>query len=330
MDAATSDGTESQRQAAAVRKAAGLFRLRSRGLIEVAGRDAPRWLEGMISSSVKELVPDGPASGTYALLLSPIGRIVADLHVLARPEGFWLELERAAVDAVIARLERYVIADDVALADVSEAWARLALEGPAAADILALDPVPPAYGAGPLTLGGVDCRVAARSLCGGAGFQLFAPAAGVEAVVAALRTAGAGAGLVEAGEEALEILRVEGGVPRLGRELDEEVLPPEARLDHAVSTTKGCYTGQEVVARIRSRGQVKHLLVGLAFRGEPPAPGAVLRAGERKVGEVTSVVRSPAAGPIGLGFVVRDHEAPGTELAVDGGSARVAALPFVA
>ena len=136
---------------------------------------------------------------------------------------------------------------------------------------------------------------------------------------------------MEAGEDVLELLRIEAGCPRLGAELDEDVLPAEAHLtERAVSFTKGCYTGQEIVARIESRGRVNHLLVGLAFEAETPALGAPLREGERQVGEVTSVCVSPQCGAIGLGYVRRALAEPGTRLECEGGSVQVAALPFVA
>jgi len=127
----------------------------------------------------------------------------------------------------------------------------------------------------------------------------------------------------------LEILRIESGTPRQGFELSEDVLPAEARLDAAISATKGCYVGQEIVARLRSRGQVNHLLVGLRFEGRLPERGARLSAGGKRTGEITSVAWSPQSGPIGLGFVRREHSEPGTEVDVDGQRAIVTALPFV-
>lgn len=324
---------EPQQQAAAVRRGAGLFALPHRGVVEVEGRDARRWLNGMISNDVSGLEPDGERSGCYAALLTRIGRIVADLHVLARPAGFWLELERSAASDVVGRLAKYVIADDVRLADRSDAWLRLALEGPDAPDLLgrasagALPALGPESGCS-LEIAGVACVAAAWSWSGEAGYQLFVPPSGGAAVTEALAAAGGPGGLVRGTPEALEVLRVEAGVPRLGFELGEDVLPPEARLEHAVSTTKGCYTGQEVIARIRSRGAVAHLLVGLACEGEPPARGSAVEVEGRAVGEVTSAVRSPVAGAIALAFVRRACAEPGQEVRVGGRPARVAVLPF--
>jgi folate-binding protein YgfZ len=320
-------------EAAAVRRGAGLFRLPQRGVLAVEGRDRVRWLDGMLSNDVAGLAPGPERSGCYALLLTRKGRIVADLRVLLRPEALWLELPRGAVAPVAETLGRFIVADDVVLRDASQELERLALEGPAAPEILeaALGaPLPLAAEAGAdVELAGVHLLVAAFGWSGAPARQLFAPAGSGEGVAHALAEAGAARGLVEASAEALEILRIEAGVPRLGTELDEEVLPAEARLERAVSQTKGCYTGQEIVARLESRGHVNHRLVGLALEGPtPPQVGAEIRAGDRGIGEVTSACLSPAAGAIALGYVRVPHDAPDTRLRVAGREARVTELPF--
>jgi aminomethyltransferase len=313
--------TDARARAAAVRRGAGLFRLEHRGVIAVSGGDARRWLDAMVTNDVAGLEAGGPGAHCHALLLTPIGRIAAELHVLARPDGFWLELERTAVENLIARLGKYVVADDVCLADASAGLARLGLEGPAAPGILA---------AAEPALAAAGVVTASYGWSGEPARQLFVPAVETEGVWSALAGSGEGRGLVEGDLATLEILRVESGTPRLGAELDEDVLPPEARLDDAVSTTKGCYTGQEVIARIRTRGQVKHLLVGLRFPdGEPPAPGDPIEVEGRRIGEVTSAALSPRAGAIALGFVARPHVAAGGRVRVAGRAAEVTALPFV-
>jgi aminomethyltransferase len=146
----------------------------------------------------------------------------------------------------------------------------------------------------------------------------------------ALAAAAKGEMLVHGSFEALEILRVEAGLPALGSELDEEVLPPEARLERAISTSKGCYVGQEIVARLRARGQVNHLLVGLRLESPLlPDVGTKLSVDGRTTGELTSVVLSPSEGPIALGYVRREHAEVGTQIEIAGQRARIAALPFV-
>jgi folate-binding protein YgfZ len=311
-----------------IHRGVGLFRLADRGLLRVTGGDRVRWLDGMLSNEVASLTPGAERSGSHALLLTRQGRIVADPHVLLRPDCLWLELPRAALAHTREVLERFIIADDVALEDASGEFDRVALEGPGAAALVA--PELEADACSDLALGGVPVVAAAWGLSG-AGRQLFAPAGSGDAVVAALLEAGPDAGLVEAGGDALEILRIEAGIPKLGVELDEEVLPAEARLEAAVSTTKGCYTGQEVVARMASRARVSHLLVGLRFdAAEPASAGAPLEHEGKRIGEVTSACVSPKEGPIALGFVRAAHAEPGTVLQAGGRPARVAPLPFAA
>lgn len=326
--------TDAAERAARVRRSVGLFRRADRGLLRVAGGDRVRWLDGMLSNDVRHLAPWPDRSGCYALLLSPKGRILADLHVLQRADAFWLELPADALDRVRGALERHVIADDVSLADESAGWARLALEGPDAPALLER-----AIGA-PLELaadGGRDVRVAGRELVVAAwgvtpgGLQLFVPRGGGDALAGALRAAAHGE-LVAGDDETLEVLRVEAGLPVLGRELDDEVFPAEAGLvARAVSLTKGCYTGQEIVARLHSRGQVNHLLVGLRCGdAPPPAPATPLEdESGRAVGEVTSACRSATEGAIALGFVRRELAEPGTRLRVGSATALVSELPFV-
>jgi folate-binding protein YgfZ len=303
-----------------------LFRLASRAVIEVAGADRVRWLDGMISADVRAL---GTGQGAWGLLLTRQGRVVADLHVLVREESLWLELESSIAETVQKRLESYVIADDVTLRDGSAAWARLALEGPSAQSVLeaaAGSPVTLAPGAWcTLTIAAGGVIVAAYGFTGRSAFQLFAPPEAEAGVVRALVAGGA----VEASSDSLECLRIESGLPRVGFELDETVLPAEAGLEAAISETKGCYTGQEVVTRMRTRGRVAHRLVGLRFEAAslPPRGAEIAQDGSR-IGQVTSTVLSPAEGPIGLGYVKSAAATAGSEVEVDGASARIVALPF--
>jgi len=316
------------------REGALLFDMGDRGLVEVSGGDRVRWLDGMVTNKVSALAPEPARSGCHAALLTPQGRIVAELRVLVRGERFWLELAGELVASVLARLDKYVIADDVALRDATSEVARLGLEGAQARACLER-----ACGrALPLER---DCiedveiaratvAVAAFGWSGEDAYQLFATPATVAAVARALVDAGA----ERCDRSRLEVLRVEAGVPATGSELSEETLPDEARLGDAVSTSKGCYTGQEVIARLRSRGGVKYKLVGLraGAGGALPSPRATIaRADGRRSGELTSRVESQAAGgAIALGFVHRDDASPGTELACDGQPVVVCELPFVA
>lgn len=326
-------------QVLATRRGVGLFSLEDRGLIAVTGSDRVRWLNGMLSNDLSALQAGPDRSGCYALLLTPKGRIIADLQVLLRQGEFWLETARAAVPGVIERLARYIVADDVTLEDRSASLDRLGIEGPGSAELLTaasgMQLALLADACAEVSIGGESAVVAAFGWSGETSFQLFLPRGSAARVLLALEQAGEATQPISAGPDALEILRIEAGIPRLGLELDEQVLPDEARLDRAISLTKGCYTGQEIVARLHSRGQVNHLLVGLRFAGEPAAPDTELhaqsaRTGEgKRTGEVTSSCVSPTAGSIGLGFVRREHAEPGTLVRAGDEQVTVVALPFV-
>jgi len=323
-------------RAARIRNAAGWFALPDRGLIRVRGADRVRWANGMVSNDVARLAPGPARSGCHALLLTAQGRIVADLHVLAREDELWFELARSALPAVLKRLERYVIADDVALSDASDGWRRFALEGPRAPELLARAAgaeiaIAPDCGA-ELQIAGATAIACAWGSSGEAAYQIFAPSEASDAIARAFEAAG-GAALEPGDAETLEVLRIEAGTPAQGAELGEEVLPAEAGLlGRAVSLTKGCYTGQEIVARMESRGSASHRLVGLRFASadaELPPRGAPIFAADRPVGSITSACHSALAGAIALGYVRRAHADPGGEVAVASARAEIAALPFV-
>jgi folate-binding protein YgfZ len=322
-------------QAVAVRAGVGVFRLADRGLIEVRGGDRVRWLDGMLSNDVARLSAGRDRSGCYALALDAKGRIVADVHVLLRDGAFWLDTARAAVPRLLAHFGRHLIADDVELRDIGASADRLGVEGPLAQRLLAHA----APGAAELA---ADCCAELRTGAGAGvvarygwsgedAFALFVRAGAADLVIEELLGAAVDCEPVLAAEDALEILRIEAGTPRFGAEIDESVLPAEARLERAVARSKGCYVGQEVVARMQAARRVSHQLIGLALGEAPPAePGSAISAAEGRVGEVTSSCRSALAGSIALGFVRSAHAQPGAELRVADVSARVAALPFVA
>ena len=318
-----------------VRESVGLFRREDRGVIEVSGSERTRWLQGMLSADIEALAAGPEASGCPALLLNHRAGVIAEMHVALRPEVFWLDCHRASLAEVIERLEKFIVADDVELTDRSEDFDLLGLEGPGAGTLLARAGGPDvdalvSGAVGSVSIGGVDAVVGAWGSTGELGFRLFVPA-GAGALVAGELEAKAGeAPLVVAGAAALEILRIEAGIPAMGSELDEDVLPDEARMGGAVSDSKGCYTGQEIVARLRSRGRVNHLLVGLRLEdsGDALRPGAEIRDAQRALGEVTSLCESPGEGWIALGFVRREASEPGTEVHAGACRARVVSLPF--
>jgi folate-binding protein YgfZ len=322
------------------RHGAGLFDMSHRGLLEVRGTDRVRWLDGMISGDVQALAGADGGSGCYALLLTNRGAIVADFHVGRMDDVYFLESRRSEMPRILEALDRYIIADDVELKHGGEARVAIGIEGPKSEALVAAVAGSAVVGLKKegwttTSIAGRSVLIAAFGFTGESAFQLRMDPADRMAVEAALDEAARDDGheLVRGSAEALEIMRVEAGIPLLGAELDETVLPPEARLEDAISTTKGCYVGQEIVARLRVRGQVQHLLVGLRLESDgseqrlPPAD-TPLSSGGRVTGELTSVVRSPTEGPIALGYVRREHSEIGTAVDFDGGRGTVAQLPF--
>lgn len=338
----SSGGSPPRADAERVRAGIGLFAMDARGLIEVRGSDRIRWLDGMLTADVKALEKRGEGAGALALLLTHRGAIVADLRVGRLGETLLLECAKSDQERLRAALEKRIIADDVVLADRGEAFAVLGVEGARSAEVLASAlggaALPAAFDWAETPFAGASLLVSGFGWSGEKAYQLRVAPAGLAALRAAIERAADALGVeCIAGDPALlELLRIEAGIPALGAELGEDVLPPEARLERAVAINKGCYVGQEIVARLRSRGQVNHLLVGLRLEAEMlPAVGTPLVVAGRATGEITSVVRSPSQGAIALGYVRREHAEVGTRLELAGSSggsaaaATVAELPFV-
>lgn len=305
---------------AAVRERVGLADRSARGRLLVTGPDARAWLQGLVTNDVRLLGARQPA--LPACILTPTGQVVTDLILVVTAEGVLLDLPRPALERAMVMLDGYLIAENARMEDRSDVTACLSLQGPGSGAALAAITLPAGAVAVP-----VDHT-------GHGGFDLYLAVADAAAAWRAARAAGAR----PVGEAALDVLRIEAGIPRLGAEIGERTLPAEAALDRThVSDTKGCYVGQEVVARIRSRGHANRALRGLLLEGpDVPAPGDVLLAegdDRREVGRVTSAAWSPAlAAPIALGYVRREACEVGTLLRADrdGGAvgARVVALPF--
>jgi folate-binding protein YgfZ len=231
--------------------------------------------------------------------------------------------------ALVTALEALLIADDVELAAPVEPLALIGVEGPDAARVLAGASALAPFAHTELAMAGTGVRVQRASEVRGDGFVLHVPAAQAAAVWDALVTAGAR----PCGMEALEGRRVEVGVPRIGLDMGEKTLALEVPVEDAISATKGCFLGQEVVARGTARGHVNRRLVPLLLTGPAPASGAPLVRDGKDVGHLTTVAQAFGAGTIAaLGFVRREHWEPGTELAVRGGHAvtvaRVASWPL--
>ena len=328
-----SSAPASAEQHRAVRESVGLIDRSAVGKAEVEGRDRASFLQGMLSNDVKALAP---GQGCPAAFLDAHGKVMALLHVYALADRLLLELPPGLTQKTLLLLDKYLISEKASFEPVDEAWAVLSLQGPGAPALLAaaagrrLDLAPHAHVEA--ILAGADARVVQRSEFGNiAGYFVWTTPSGAAPIRAALLAAGAAP--VE--HEVAEILRVEAGVPAYGQDVDESVLLPETGLEHVVSYTKGCYIGQELVARVKYRGHVNRALTGLRLEGERvPAPGAAIVTADREIGRVTSAVRSIALeGPIALGYVRREHREPGEGVSVRVGDdhvpGRISALPFI-
>ena len=323
----------------AVRSAAGVIDLAHRGLLQFTGPDRLSFLQGMLSNDLRILKP---FDGAYATILTQQGKVIADVRVLCAMNSFYLDFWEHLKDKILAHLNRYLIADEVEIADRSQEYTLLSIQGPRAQvllrGIVTADvelPARPKQHA-MVNIDGAAVCVVADSHTGEAGYDLISPVSAVVSIAQKLKDAGKQFSAAWVGEEAQNILRIEAGIPRYGVDFTEDNLLLEVGLDHAVSFTKGCYLGQEVVERIRSRGHVNKRLCGLWLEGETPADaGSIIEAAGKQVGAVTSSVVSPQLEqPIALAYLNKDSWTPGNEVSVKRGQtscrATVAPLPFVA
>jgi folate-binding protein YgfZ len=251
-------------------------------------------LHNVTSNDIKGLKP---GSGCYAFLLTPQGRILADLYLWAYPEHYLIDTEAELTQKVLTHILKYKVADQIELEDVTSATISLGVEGPGAAAILSSlgAPVPAEYQQLPWG----DETVAGITLTGQPGFRIYGAASRLDPLVAQL----AAAGVKPATADDARLVRIENGKPRYGEDILETSLPQETRQMHAVSFSKGCYLGQEIVERIRARGHVNRELVRFELdQSEPPAPGTKLAVSGADT-EVTSAVYSPGRGKtVALGY----------------------------
>jgi glycine cleavage system T protein len=315
----------------AVRLSAGVFDFSFRSKFILSGEHRVRFLHRILSNDIKGL---NTGEGRYALLLNAQGRVLADLRVYADDETLWVDIDADIRDKAIDILRRYVVGDRVEIAPV-ELWA-MSVQGPFARQ--ALEEVLPTG------LAALDCemyhcsvefgsrpaRVVRLSSTGERGYEIWLDAEQLTALWRGVRTSGVA---VPCGCEALETLRIEAGIPRYGPDFGEDTIPLEAGLWDALSFNKGCYIGQEIVERTRSRGHVNWKLMGFCCEAgaATPVPGGSLTADAKAVGEITSACFSPALGrPVGIAYLRREFAEPGRLLGLASGAcAEVTGLPFV-
>jgi folate-binding protein YgfZ len=309
MDLADMKGYEALRNTAAWLDVSG------RGKIRVTGEDRARLLHAMTTNHIEQLTP---GTGCYAYFLSAQGRILADVNVLCREDYFLLDTEPETREKVYQHLDKFIIADDVTLEDQTRQTATIALEGPESAGVLkALGAPAPESDCG--SEAWENGLVVRATVTGGPGWLLMVPLDAKDELIRRLE--------VDTGDdEAFRTVRIENGRPRYGEDLSERYLAQEANQPRALHFTKGCYLGQEIVERVRSRGQVHRILVPILLdTAAPPPSGTKLQHEGANVAEITSAAYSPALGKVvGLAYVRTEHARAGESLELDGVRGQVA------
>jgi folate-binding protein YgfZ len=326
VDAAGSRG-DLRAEFGALTSGCGIYKL-DRGQIGLTGSDRVRWLNGMVTNNVRDLAE---GHGVYAFLLNPQGKIQADLYAFNRGESLVVETERAQVDAVLQIFDRYIIMDDVEVENLTGKYVAVAVVGPRSIATLAaigmVVPVLQTLEFGEVQWEGTTVTVVRGDHPGIPNYELWISPENAEGIWHALVRARAEE--VHAG--ALEALRIACGIPKFGVDIRQRDLPQETGQERALNFTKGCYIGQEIVERIRSRGAVHRMLTGFEVEGTDPLPGFRIQEDGKDVAEITSVASVPAESGeriLALGYGRREVMVSGKEFVVGDTRVRVAGLPF--
>lgn len=309
---------------AAMHSSAGVLDLSFRSRLCVTGSDRARFLNGQVTNNVKDLQP---GQGCYAALVNAKGRLESDLNIHCLTEELLLDFEPGMTAAVLQRLDRYLVADDVQLVDVSAPYGMLAVLGPRASEVIVKLQPGFALPAQPLASVTVrdeahgDVMMVNHSRGAEAGFDMFVPTAILPLIAQKLLDDARVLGGRLCGWQALETIRIEAGLPRFGADMDETNLAPEAGIEtRAISASKGCYVGQEIINRLRTFAHVNRTLCGFRIAGGPaqlPQRGDKLLFGDKEIGHITSALASPRFGcNIALGYARREASAVGTALTV--------------
>ena len=309
----------------------GLYDLSDRARIAITGGDRVRWLNGMVTNNVRDLAPN---HGVYAFLLNAQGRIQGDLYAWNLGDSLMVDTEGGQRERVLAHFDKYIIADDVEVADASASLTSIGVAGPQARVVLETAGIH-APDLAPLELcsprcdcacGCLQCTLVRGEDFAGPSYEVWLTPDKRKSTWDTLIAAGA----KPAGAEALELRRISFAIPRFGVDIRERDLPQETGQERALNFTKGCYLGQEIVERIRSRGAVHRLFTAFAAEGASPEAGAAILADEKEAGEITSSALLPLAGgdrAVALGYLRR--EARGKDLRAGTATLKVTSLPMV-
>ncbi len=322
----------------AVRTKVGVTDVSYRGRLRLTGDDRARFLHRLISNDVESLAV---GEGTYATLLTNRGKIIADMEIAVFADTIWIDTAPETTETLFKELDRYIIADDVEFTDVTADTGAIAVHGPEATALvgvlLGTDTLATLPLRGNLFSAEQGIWCVRSETTGETGYTLYTDAAGLAPLWEKLLADGNGVTAVPIGWTALESLRIEAGVPRYGAELTDNVIPLEAELEHAIDFEKGCYIGQEIVARMKYRGHPNRLLRGITIddsQDRVVPPGARLFAGEKDIGWLTSTTFAPTLGQsVALGYVRMAQSEPGSAVEIETEDGRVAGtvavLPFV-
>ncbi len=309
-----------------VRKAAGLADLSHLGRLTIRGKDRTAFLNGLLTNDIAKIHED---SGAHSVLLNTKARVLADLYLYNLDDGLVVDTGDSSSGRVKTLLDQFIITEDVQIEDSTDSLLQLTLQGPRAAQTLKEVLDVEVRGLGPLSHKALGpALVVARDRTGVGGYDIILPKDEAEAVWQSLLLKGGEFGLGPVGLRALEILRLEKGLPRYGVDVDENTIVLEAGFQDAISFTKGCYMGQEVVARATHIGRVNKRLVQLLVDGiARPPRGSKLKGDGKEAGFVTSAEFSPGMGRVvALGYVQRDFAVEGRKLVVDAGGGELSAI----
>ena len=306
----------------------GLYDMGWQAKLVLSGEDRVRWLNGMVTNNIRDLAV---GHGVYNFVLTAQGRIVADLVAYNRGDHLLVTSERAQSAAITEIFERYIIMDDVEVADISDKLSAVGLAGPKARQVMqsaGIDVTQLERGeVVDLVWRDMGISVARSTHPNLDAYEIWFAAEQSPTVWDALTKAGA----TPAGCRALEWYRIARGVPRYGVDLSQKDLPQETEQKHALNFTKGCYIGQEIVERIRARAILHRTFTGFLVEGEPPQPATKVQSGGKNIGETTSAARVPFPSgerAVALGYLRREFEAPGTAVQIGEQQGTVQSIPF--
>jgi folate-binding protein YgfZ len=322
-----------------VRKQAGLIDQSHRGKLGIKGKDRIDFLHGMVTNDIKKLTP---GTGLYAVFTNDKAKMLSDARIYCLPDALWVNLEPEVTDKIQKHLDKYTLASDVTIENLTDSFGLLSVYGPPSNEIVTQifgsEPPTKEHSTMTFSLEGVSSLAARNEITGEPGYDLFVPIDRMVPTWNRLLQIGGPYGLRTVGLDALDSLRIEAGIPRYGIDMDESNFPMEAGLEkRAISYTKGCYIGQETIARADAQGRMNKRLMGLELTSKSiPAIGQAILAPpaasgtqERTVGTITSAIESPTFGKvIAMGYLQRDFAEPGKDVMIEGRPAKVVSLPF--